>query len=220
MPTWATILVEVLKLAIAFATLGSIYLAYKTYQANVRKQDEDRVRDSDKELLAQAKQSLKWAYNALTEEDTNVPPRANRLNWLTAARHLLRHKKLAAQIRSDTFKTVHSEIEEHWRHQFYLALDHNQLAEAAYFRPQQNTRVPEQIFPVSAMVIVEFSAWPKDRQDPLDEVDKVAMEAKGQCFSGRAGRGLRSYMELLGQAAHEKEMIVKVTPLLSSRNET
>ena len=204
MPPWIQALVETLKILIGGVALGSIYVAYKTYRANIRKQDEDRIRDADKELLAQAKQSLEWAYNALTEGGKNVPPRANRLNWLTAARHLLRHKLLASQIRSETYRTVHFEVEEYWRHLFYLALDHNELLHPDYFQARTATRSPEYLVPKSAMVVIEFSDWPNDLKDPLDSVDRDAMEQRGHCYRGRAGRGLKRYVDRLeGPATSE-----------------
>lgn len=74
-PNWF----EWLKVAVSLATLGSIVVAYLAYKANLSKIEEDRVRDRDKELLAQVKSSFDWAYNVLTDEAKNIPPEANPL---------------------------------------------------------------------------------------------------------------------------------------------
>ena len=68
MPPWVNTLFEVVKVAIGGAALFSIWIAYKAYQANLRKQEEDRVRDADRELLSQTQKSLEWAYDVLTND--------------------------------------------------------------------------------------------------------------------------------------------------------
>lgn len=128
-PNWF----EWLKVAVSFATFVSIIVAYLAYKANLTKVEEDRARDRDKELLTQARSSFEWAYAILTDESTHIPPEANRLNWLTCARHLLRPEKLVNQISSSTYKTVCAEIEEYWRHKFYMALSHDSLCSWTYF---------------------------------------------------------------------------------------
>ncbi len=190
---------EIAKLAVAAVVFLSAYFAFKTYRANLQKQQEDRVRDADKELLLQAQKSLEWAYQSLTDDGVNIPPKAERLNWLTCARHLLRHQRLADRISSETYKLVHAEHEEYWRHKFYLALDHNALASTGYFSTGVVEPWPENIELSSAMVVVDFGNWPKGRADPTDEVDRAILTTRGNAYSGLAGRGLRAYADLLGR---------------------
>jgi hypothetical protein len=188
---------EIAKLVVAAVALVSAYFAFKAYRVNLQKQQEDRVRDADKELLLQAQKSLQWAFQSLTDDGANVPPKAERLNWLTCARHLLRHRKLADRISSETYKLVHAEHEEYWRHKFYLALDHNAMASTGYYSTGDAESWPENIELSSAMVVVDFGNWPKGSADPTDEVDRVALIKDGNAYGGRAGRGLRAYAELL-----------------------
>ena len=193
---------EIAKFLVSSLTLVSVFVAFLAYRANLLKQEEDRVRDADKELLAQAQKSLEWAYNSLTDNGTNIPPRPDRLNWLTSARHLLRHGKIAMRIRSDTYKTVHAEHEEYWRHRFYLALDHNSLLSAGYYAnaSAEAQPWPENLEVRSALVVVGFSNWPKGVKDPTDEVDRAALLKETEVLKGRAGRGLGAYIARLSEA--------------------
>jgi hypothetical protein len=191
---------EVAKLAVAAIALVSAYFGFKTYKANLQKQEDDRTRDADKELVGQALRSLEWAYSALTDDGATVPPKADRLNWLTCARHLLRHSKLSERIKSETYQLVHAEHEEYWRHKFYLALNHQALLSTRYFTADERNPWPENIEVSSAMVIVKFSSWPEDKKDPTDEVNRAAMAEDGAVFKGFAGRGLRAYIEALEEA--------------------
>ena len=200
MSSTSTFWFEVAKLAVAAIALVSAYFGFKTYKANLQKQEDDRTRDADKELVGQALRSLEWAYEALTDNGTTVPPKADRLNWLTSARHLLRHAKLAELIKSETYRLVHAEHEEYWRHKFYLALNHQALLSARYFTVDERSPWPENIEVSSALVIVKFSSWPESRKDPTDEVDRVALTEDGSVFKGQAGRGLRAYVEALEEA--------------------
>lgn len=197
MPPCIIILFEVVKVAIGSAALFSIWIAYKAYQANLRKQEEDRVRDADKELLSQTQKSLEWAYNGLTNDGNDIPPRPDRINWLTCARHLLRYNKISEKIVGATYKTVHAEVEEYWRHKFYLALSDTSLMSAAYFEDQSRQAWPENIEISSAMVVIDFSNWKESVMDPTDDVDRQKMITTGNCFKGSAGRGLRAYVRNL-----------------------
>ena len=200
MPPEYALKFEIARLLVSSLTLVSVFVAFLAYRANLRKQEEDRVRDADKELLAQAQKSLEWAYNSLTDSGTSISPKPERLNWLTSARHLLRHSKIARCIRSDTYKTVHAEHEEHWRHRFYLALDHNSLVSTGYYANSETQSWPENIEVSSALVVVSFSNWPKEVKDPTDEVDRAALLNDTEALKGRAGRGLRAYIARLSEA--------------------
>ena len=191
---------EVAKLLVSSLTLVSVFVAFIAYRANLRKQEEDRVRDADKELLAQAQKSLEWAYNSLTDNGKDIPPKPERLNWLTSARHLLRHNIIAKRIQSDTYRTVHAEHEEFWRHRFYLALDHNSLVSTGYYATSETQSWPENIEVSSALVIISFSNWPMGFKDPTDEVDRAKLLKDTEALKGRAGRGLRAYIERLSEA--------------------
>ena len=191
---------ECLQLGASLATPISIWIAYQAYQANLTKQNDDRSREADKELLAQCKESLAWAYGSLTNNGNSIPPVADRLNWLTSSRHILRYLKIREKIGTETYCIVVDEIEEYWRHKFYLALDSNTLLSTNYFTNKDNTSWPENIEISSAMVIIEFSNWKKGTADPTDAVDREKMKADGTCFKGLAGRGLRHYIQRINDS--------------------
>lgn len=190
-PSWF----EWLKVIISLATFGSILVASLAYRANLKKIAEDRERDRDKELLVQVQRSLEWAYNVLTEESQRIPPEPNRLNWLTCARHLLRSRKIADQISGLTYRTVYAEIEEYWRHRFFVALSHDRLRNWNYYADSSKPQWPENIEISSALVVVDFSNWRQGATDPTDEVDRDdIIKNGGGVKGGSAGRGLKGYI--------------------------
>lgn len=190
-----TNLLELSKLLVSIFTLTSIIIAYRSYRANLTKQNDDRIRERDKELLLQVQKSFQWAYDVLTNEGKEVPPKANRLNWLTSARHLLRARRIADQISSETYRTVFEEIEEYWRHKFYIALSYEQLRSWTYYADQSNLSWPENIEISSALVILDFSNWKEGAPDPLKEIDREVLIAnRGAFLCIEAGRGLEAYM--------------------------
>jgi hypothetical protein len=163
-------LFEWLKFGVSFGTLVSIVVAYLAYRANVKKNLGDRIRDQDKELLVQCEKSFSWAFDALTGGKGDIPPKADRLNWLTCSRHLLRCQKLSRQMLSPTYLIIYAEIEEFWRHKFYTVLSHEQLRNWSYYADTKNSTWPENIQISSALVIVDFSNWKQGLVDPTDTV--------------------------------------------------
>ena len=154
-----------------------------------------RVQNSQ-EILKQAELSLERAYGVLTKDDTETrPPASDRLNWLTAARHLERYKRLKTKIATDTHRTVCEENEEYWRHKFYVSLDAPHKLTVAYYQGKPQPNQAEGIEPVSALVIHEFAKWPEGRDDPIDKVVAKAIVERGQVLKGN--HGLRRYLEAL-----------------------
>lgn len=191
LPDW----VEYLKLGISLLTLVSISVAYLGYRANIKKVKDDRERDHDKELALQFQKSLQWAYEVLTDEGRSLPPRPDRLIWLTSARHLLRAKRLRQQIKGSTYGTVADEFEEYWRYKCYVALASDELRKWTYFASTENPDWPENIEISSALVVVDFSNWKENAADPTDEVDRdFLMKKGGGLKGGYAGRGLQAYL--------------------------
>jgi len=114
-------------------TLISIFIAVANYLSNLDASNQDKQRATDKQLLDQSLLSLDWAYKALTDNAKHIPPKADRLNWLTTARHICRYKELSKEIKLNIYKVICSEHEKYWRHQFYLALDHKIFRSKDYF---------------------------------------------------------------------------------------
>lgn len=204
--------IEIARLSLSALTLASAVIAYLAYRANVRKQNDDRIRERDKELLLQTQKSMEWAYAALTEDGKNNPPEADRLNWLTAARHLLRAKKLASKIENSTYRTLHDEIEEYWRHKFYLALSHESLRKWLYYADHKHPNWPENIEIDSALVVIDFSNWKNGVPDPTDEVDRDALIAAG-ALQGGPGTGVRDYIARFEEIKAERSKGKQPEPL-------
>lgn len=197
------------KITLGVLALISIVIAYLSYRTSLKKLNDDRVREIDKELLAQAKQSLQWAYDVLTEGGCSVPPPADRLNWLTCARHLCRARNISRNISGPTYKIVYAEIEEYWRNKFYMSLQHKDLRNRRYFEDASNAEWPENIEVTSVAVIVDFATWSKAAVDPLDSVTCEDLLNSDSGFRAvAAGRGLESYIahfeEIMAQRRHSE----------------
>ena len=179
---WATTASAVFAGLSALAAAAAIYFPW-------------RIQNSQ-EILTQASLSLERAYAVLTKNDTEIrPPAADRLNWLTAARHLERYKKLKAKLTVDTHRTVCEEHEEYWRHKVYVCLDAPYQLSLAYYKEKAQPDQRAGIEPRSALVIHEFAKWPEGREDPVDKVDAQAIVARGETLKGN--HGLRQYLETL-----------------------
>jgi len=165
-------------------------VAVATYLLNRSKHKQDKIKDSDKELLNQAKASLEWAYNVLTDNGQTIPPSADRLKWLTCARHIIRYTVIVHNIETDVYKTICSEIEEYWRNKFYTALDQPQLRQAKYYA---GGPMYVNIYADSAKIIIGFSKWKKGQDDPLDTEDCRKFISDNYSASP-ATRGLEEYI--------------------------
>lgn len=150
------------------------------------------------QTLEQAIISLERAYEVLTSEGTEVfPPASDRLNWLTAARHVERYKSLKMQLADSTHKTICEEQEEYWRHKFYLCLLPLRTFPASYYESKQEEKIG--IEPVSALVLFAFGKWPEGRLDPLDTVDFHTLVSDNKVLVGNYG--LRGYLEKIPKYA-------------------
>jgi hypothetical protein len=86
-------------------------------------------------LLDQAQLSLERAYDALSRNGQEIsPPAPDRLNWLTAARHIQRYKSLKSKLTDTTHRVICEEQEEYWRHRIYLCLQSPQVLQPTYFQ--------------------------------------------------------------------------------------
>ena len=182
--------IELLKVGLSGLALVPITITVLTYRFNIKKKAEDSVFSQDKVLLDQSILSLQWAYNLLTDSGREIPPSPDRLNWLTAARHLWRYKKISSSIKSQIYKTICSEHEEYWRHSFYMALSHKALKRKEYYMNSNNSWSPVNIEVNSALIINDFSTWPEGMLDPVDEIDQQILTKslqKGPCRTGLAG---------------------------------
>ena len=149
---------------------------------------------NSQEVLNQAVLSLERAYTSLTQDGKHVqPPTPDRLNWLTAARHIERYKKLKGKLANGTHRTICEDHEEYWRHKVYVCLDVPLQLSLAYYgeKPQPQQRAG--IEPSSALVVHEFAKWPEGRENLIDKVDVKAILERGEVLKGNYG--LRQYLE-------------------------
>ena len=156
----------------------------------------------DRELFQQAALSLERAYRALSNDGRNAkPPLADRLNWLTAARHLQGYKALKARVKTTLFRSLCEEHEEFWRHEFYLCLDRHNIHDESYYAGPPS-EPGEQIEPKSALIIHGFASWPTGKTDPIDSVDIKALLRKSDPLTGNIGLStyLRRFPKLFGES--------------------
>src|SRR5471032_1449226 len=103
----ATIIAPVVSMAVAVAAARIAWVAVQVPQKDAE----------SKNHLDQAILSLERAYEALTDRGTHVKPvRPDRLNWLTAARHIETFKSLKALIHTPSHRLMCADHEEYWRH--------------------------------------------------------------------------------------------------------
>jgi hypothetical protein len=146
------------------------------------------------ELLNQAVLSLERAYRAISNDGQTVRPVvADRLNWLTCARHIESYKALKKRIKTRIHLSVCNEHEEFWRHQFYLCLDMHNIHQSSYYDESPPPERKSGIEPRSALIIYAFASWPHGKSDPIDSVDVKALIE--ECDPLKGNIGLRTYLE-------------------------
>lgn len=149
----------------------------------------------DSEVFREAVIALERAYRALTQDGTCInPPPPDRLNWLTAARHIEAYKSLRSKLKTDLYKQLCLENEEHWRHQFYLSILKNRIHQVSYFESGP-------LEPRSTIVIFAFAAWPKGKPDRIETLDIEALFSASELLQGNIG--LRSYLEKFPEYGRE-----------------
>ena len=127
---------------------------------------------------------------------------ANRLNWLTAARHILAYQALKKEITLKVQLRICEDFEEFWRHRFYLALSDQVMSNAHYWASQGKHGA--NIGTTSALIIVDFSGWPDGKVDSTDTVDPELLKNRNG-LKGNAGRGLKDYFQILHKQAVDRE---------------
>ena len=152
------------------------------------------------ELLVQAVLSLERAYKALSNDGKNLkPPLADRLNWLTSARHIESYKAIKARLKTKLHRLLCEEHEEFWRHQFYLCLDIPNIHSPSYYAEQPAPNRRSGIEPRSALIIYAFARW--SGSDLIDAVDVKRLMREYEPLKGNIG--LREYIKTFSQFRDE-----------------
>lgn len=177
----------------AITAIGTLIALVALVVTVIKNRLDEDVR-AQQELLEQCKRALEWAYNALMPPGQNGPPLADRLNWLTASRHILAYQELKKRITLQPQARICEDFEEFWRHRFYLALSHASLSTQHYWSVPEPIR--ENIDATSALVVVDFAGWPDGKEDSTSLVDVELLKQRNG-LKGNAGRGLKAYIRLL-----------------------
>lgn len=154
---------------------------------------QERQRAHEKEVFEQVCKSYSWAFETLSYGTDEGPPLRDRLRWLNTARHLLRAKRLSAEINTPTYQLLQKENLEYWRFRFHDLLDHHDLLHPNFYGIEDpyTEELKHNIDYVSVAVIAEFLVWTED--DPIDDFDvHQAFETHG-FRSSYVGRGIEAY---------------------------
>lgn len=183
-----------------------------------RATDQERQRSHDKEVFEQVCKSYSWAFETLSNGTEEGPPLRDRLRWLNTARHLLRAKRLSAEIETPTYQLLQKENLEYWRFKFHDLLHHGELARADFYgRENPGTgELEHNIHYASVAAIAEFLIWTEE--DPIDDFDvHQALETNG--FRGSyIGRGLEAYLVRTSPRFVEEHQRRKARPVSSPRS--
>jgi hypothetical protein len=177
------------NVAAAFAGAMSAGLAFLTIRKSVNERRDDR-------LLPFAVKTLERAYESLVGDTRDIPPKPNRLAWLTAARLIEDYKRAKVRIRDKVALEELEGHEEHWRHQFYLALAPLEKCQPEFYSGSDKTTFFDQIPKVTAIIIHAFASWPEHKVDPLDTY-KNPKDAEERLGVNKMWIGLRRYLGIL-----------------------
>jgi len=163
----------------------------------------DRHYTNDKELLEQLKASLKMAYDSiLANNGKDQLPINDRLRWLTSARHITRYRQLRSELRTNIFKTICDEQEEFWRTKFYTLLE--KIDSSRFFSYIDQERMDEEhIEPKSAAIVLSFSTWKEDLEDPIDDLDFEQIVVKYNLFAPKY-QHFKHYVERISPEKAER----------------
>lgn len=155
---------------------------------NVNRKDRESKNHMEQAVLA-----LEHAYEALTNDGRSITPvESNRLNWLTAARHIESYKVLKQGVTERSHKAMIEDTEEYWRHRFYVALDMYRIHDVGYYAEKQVPKASE-LDVGSLIVVYGFASWPDDKDDILNKADFAGIVNSHDIRQGNIG--LTRYLE-------------------------
>ncbi len=162
---------DIANLIAALSGSAAAVIAVITIRVSARQRADER-------LVGYAVRSLERAYEALMgRTPATRAVQADRLAWLTSARLIEQYKDAKARIKNEVARHECEGHEEHWRHQFYLALQPLQNTSQEYYSIGHGSGGPIQ--PVSAIIVHAFAIWPDGKDDPLSkyETEEQAIKA-------------------------------------------
>lgn len=179
---WASTLSAIFAGVSALVATAAIYFPWRTQKSQ--------------KFLEHATHSLERAYEVLSSSGHQIqPPTPDRLNWLTAARHIEQYRRLRKSIKCKEHQLVCEEQEEYWRHKFYVCLDTPNTLMQDYYQERTLPSGQLGIEPRSAIIVHDFAKWPDGKQDPIDLANVDSVLKLGKVLQGNIG--LRLYLESL-----------------------
>ena len=174
---------EALRVIQALGSLAvacSAVVAYRLYVANTKRHAHEDARGHSATFLEESKQILERAYEIFSGSG-ELAPANDRLIWLSIARMLLRYQALKVRVTEPDHKEIIEENEEYQRLRFYVLLDQSRdELDQEYFMGQEDHPLDcAEIDDRSIAVIFDFSRWPDDQPDPVDDVDDIELFAQG-----------------------------------------
>lgn len=144
----------------AFSGSAAAIAAFVTIRTSARERADER-------MAGYAMRTLERAYEALVgrEGADQKHPEADRLAWLTSARLIEQYKYAKQKIKNPVVLHECEGHEEHWRHQFFLALSPLEKVDPDFY---SNRKGKGPIHNVSAVIVHAFASWPDDKEDPID----------------------------------------------------
>lgn len=159
----------------------SAIVALNLYRTTVNRHKSEDERNRSKEYLSQAILAIERSYEIFTDKEENTePPRNDRALWLTAARFIIRFRRLKDKVTEQDHVDVIEEHEEYWRNKYATLLAKNKNNfNSAYLMPSGNLYGGDVVHRDAIGVVFDFARWPEDNDDPLHGVDVIEMYAKG-----------------------------------------
>jgi hypothetical protein len=194
-PDYGSIATLVITLVSAIAAVGAWQWTRKNALLSLNYQ-------KSAAYLEECKLALQRAHAALTQGQGESPtPLPDRLNWLTAARHIQSYSTLKKRVSEMAHREVLESHEEEWRHRFYVSLGRNNSIFPVGYYSQYVEPVDRRspVEPRSALIVHDFANWPEGKMDPLEEADIPSILSSHKVFMGQPG------LEMYIQDWQEKE---------------
>lgn len=128
---------------------------------------------ASKNHLDQAILSLQRAHAALTDDGKSEHAGPDRLNWLTAARHIETYEVLKDGVTEPSHKVLCEDLEAYWCHRIQLAIDMHNIFQPGWYDENLATR-KSGLYPPPLLIVCGFASWPDSFKSGLDPTPLAA----------------------------------------------
>jgi len=171
--------------AIASPIVAAIAMGVSAFIAWTAIKTPQKDRES-KNHLDQAILSLQRAHAALTDEGKSELARPDRMNWLTAARHIETYKVLKRGVTEPSHKVLCEDHEEYWRHRIHLAINMHNIVQPSWYDEDRAAK-KSGLYPPSLLIVYGFASWPENKEDPIDRADLAGIAREHDVRKGNVG---------------------------------